>query len=211
MNLNKLRSNAGWLFKLQPPAIHLDPQGHELPYRDEEWLLREVSADGETLTLSDLQIAGLSTLIGADVVHHFDTDRSRGTRHGLLMLKQQMFIQANTITFRLCLRPGERVNPLPPMEIERVPVSFDFLQRSGIQARLEAAGFEVNGVVALRLAELELKGWERVVVNDTHGRPTLYYLPDSRPGMELIFIKKRKPAPPHRVQVPPPRWRSGRP
>jgi hypothetical protein len=211
MNLNKLRSNVGWLFKLQPPAIHLDREGRELPYRDEEWLLREVSADGETFTLGDLKIAGLSTLIGADVVHHFDTDRSRGTRHGLLMLKQQMFIQADTITFRLCSRPGERVNPLPPMEVERVPVSFDFLHKSGVQQRLEAAGFEVNGVIALRLAELELKGWERVVVSDTHGRPTLYYVPDSKPGMELIFIKKRKPAPPQRVQVPPPRRWPGRP
>ena len=42
MNLNKLRGNVGWLFKLQPPAIHLDPQGREVPCHDEEWLLQEL-------------------------------------------------------------------------------------------------------------------------------------------------------------------------
>jgi hypothetical protein len=207
MNLNKLRGNVGWLFKLQPPAIHLDPQGRELPCRDEEWLLQEVSADGETLTLSDQRVAGLRTKIGADVVHHFDTDHSRGAHHGLLMLKQQMCIQAGTISFRLCFRPGERVDPPPPIEVTRVAVSFDFLQKSGIEKRLEAEGFEVSGVIALRLAELELKGWECVVENDRYGRPTIYYLPDSRPGMDLIFIKRRKPAPSLGVRVPPPpRW-----
>jgi len=95
MNLNKLRGNVGWLFKLQPPAIHLDPLG---------------------------------------------------------------------------------VNPLPPVEIEHVPVSFEFLRTSGIQQKLEAAGFEVNGVVELRLAELEMQGWERVVENDKYGKPRSYYL-----------------------------------
>jgi hypothetical protein len=85
------------------------------------------------------------------------------------------------------------------------------LQKTGIQKRLEAEGFEVNGVVELRLAELELKGWECVVENDRYGRPTIYYLPDSRPGMDLIFIKRRKPAPPQGVRVPPPpRWPSRR-
>ena len=92
-----------------------------------------------------------------------------------------------------------------------MPVSSDFLQKSGIEKRLEAEGFEVSGVIALRLAELELKGWECVVENDRHGRPTIYYLPDSRRGMELIFIKRRKPAPPQPVRVlPPPRWRRRR-
>lgn len=202
MNLNKIRGNVGWLFKLQPPAIHLDPQGRELPCRDEEWLLRDVSVDGAAITLSDLTINGLCTKIGADVVHHFDTDLSRGTRHGLLMLKQQIFIQADTIAFRLCFRPGERVDPPPPVEVTRIPVSFDFLQKTGIQKRLDAEGFEVNGVIELRLAELERNGWECIVESDRHGRPTIYYLPDPRPGMNLIFIKRRKPVPPQRVRMP---------
>jgi hypothetical protein len=123
------------------------------------------------------------------------------------MLKQQMFIQGDRISFRLCFRPGERVNPLPPVEIERVPVSFEFLRTSGIQQKLEATGFEVNGVVELRLPELEMQGWERVVENDRYGKPTSYYLPDPRAGMNLIFIKRRKPAPPQRVQaLRPQRW-----
>jgi hypothetical protein len=212
MNLGKIRGSLGWLFKLQPPAIHLDPRGYELPCRDEDWQLWGVSADGETLTFGDPGTTHrLSTTIGADVVHHFDTDRSRGERRGFLMLKQQMYIQAGSITFRLCFRPGERVAPPPPpppIEIKRVAVSADFFRNTGIQQRLEAEGFEVNGVIALRLAELELKGWEPVIETDRDGRPTSYYLPDSRPGMELIFIKKRKPAPPPRVRPSPPtpRW-----
>ena len=205
MNLTKLRGNLGWLFKLQPPAIHLDSQGNELPARDEEWVLQEISQDGQALTLHSLEIVDISITIGADVVHRFDTDRSRGTRRAFLVLMQQMIIHGGRITFRPSSRPGERVNPLPPIQVERVPVSFDFLRKTGIEQRLAAEGFEVNGVTALRLAELELKGWERIIVGDTHGRPTLYYVPDSKPGMELIFIKKRKPAPPQRVQVPAPR------
>ena len=202
MNLNKLRSNIGWLFKLEPPEIRLDEQGRELPRRDEEWLLQEISPDDDFLTLRDRRILGLSTPIGADAVHHFDTDRSRGERHGFLMLKQQMFIQGDHITFRMCFRPGERVDPLPPLKAERRPVTHDFMQTSGIQQRLEAAGFEVNGVVELRLPELELKGWEPIIENDKNGRPTLYYLPDTRPGMSLIFIKRRKPTVRHHVLVP---------
>jgi hypothetical protein len=201
MNLNKLRGNIGWLFKLQPPAIHLDPSGRELPYVDEEWLLQDVSADAATITVRDLKILGLSTTVGADVVHHFDTDRSRGTRHGFLMLGQQMFIKANSITYRLCSRPGQRVDPLPLPQIERVPVDFNFIRTSGIEQRLQAEGFEANGVVAQRLAERELQGWERVIVNDRHGNPTEYFIADSRPGMELIFIKKRKPVAEHHVGV----------
>jgi hypothetical protein len=200
MNSDKLKQNVGWLFKLQPPAIHLDPQGHELPSRDEEWILQAISPDGNALELRDLQINGLSVWVGKDVVHRFDSDRSRGTRHGFLMLTQQMFIQADRINFRPG-RPGERVNPLTPIEVTNVPVTFDFLRNSGIQGRLEQEGFEVNGVIAARLAELELKGWERIIENDLRGRPTQCYLPDSRAGMELIFIKRRKPGLPRpRVQ-----------
>lgn len=192
MNWDKLKQNVGWLFKLQPPAIHLDFRGHELPSRDEEWILQAISPDGNALELRDLQINGLSVWIGKDIVHRFDSDRSRGTRHGFLMLTQQMFIQADRISFRPG-RPGERVNPLPATEVTKVPVTFDFFRNSGIQERLEREGFEVNGVIAARLAELELKGWERIIENDSQGRPIQYYLPDSRPGMELIFIKRRKP------------------
>jgi hypothetical protein len=200
MNWDKLKQNVGWLFKLQPPAIHLDPQGHELPSRDEEWILQAISPDGNAFELRDLQVNGLGVWIGKDIVHRFDSDRSRGTRHGFLMLTQQMFIQADRINFRPG-RPGERVNPMTPIEVTNVPVTFDFLRKSGIQGRLEREGFEVNGVIAARLAELELKGWERIIENDPCGRPTQYYLPDSRAGMELIFIKRRKPGLPRpRVQ-----------
>lgn len=179
------------------PAIHLDSRGYELPSRDEEWILQAISPDSNALQLCDLQINGLSVWIGKDIVHRFDSDRSRGTRHGFLMLTQQMFIQADRISFRPG-RPGERVNPLTPVEVTIIPVTLDFLRSSGIQERLEREGFEVNGVIAARLAELELKGWERIVENDPLGRPTQYYLPDSRPGMELIFIKRRKPGLPRR-------------
>jgi hypothetical protein len=74
MNLNKLRSNIGRLFKLEPREIRLDEQGRELPRRDEEWLLQEISPDDDFLTLRDRRILGLSTPIGADAVHHFDTE-----------------------------------------------------------------------------------------------------------------------------------------
>lgn len=201
MNGRKLKQNVGWLFKLQPPAIHLDPRGHELPSRDEEWMLQAISPDGNALELRDLQINDLSVWIGKDTVHRFDSDRSRGTRHGFLMLTQQMLIQADRITFRPG-RPGEHVDPPAPIEVAKVAVTFDFLHKSGIQDRLEREEFEVSGVIAARLPELELKGWERIIENDARGRPTQYYLPDSQAGIALIFIKKRKPGLPQRVQIP---------
>jgi hypothetical protein len=199
MKLDMIRKNLGWLMKIQPPAIHLDQLGRELPYRDEEWVLSQISADGESLTLQEARVNGLATKLGKDVVHHFDTDKNRGDRHGLLLLGQQMFIKGNTISYRPCAVHGQRVDPLPPLAPVRIPVDFDFIRTSGIQQRLEAAGFEVNGVVEQRLAKLELEGWEPIIENDRYGKPTQYYLQDPRPGMSLIFIKKRKPTTQHHV------------
>jgi hypothetical protein len=117
-----------------------------------------------------------------------------------------MFIQGDHISYRECAVHGQRVEPLPTLATVRVPVDLDFIRASGIQQKLEAAGFEVSGVVEQRLARSEREGWEPVIEPDKYGKPTQYFLQDSRPGMSLIFIKRRKPTVQHHVQ-PVTAWR----
>jgi hypothetical protein len=206
MNLEQLRKNQGWRMQLQPPAIHLDDRGRMLPHRDDDWIFEvngdgsaldiwafeEGQDDGKPLDLGKAKLVGLVTTIGKDVVHRFDSDRSRGTEFGFLVLNQQMFIQAGRIFFRPCPRPGERVEPPPPAEIEWLAVTADYLPKSGILEKLDLSGFEVNGIRESRLAELELDGWELIVEADNKGRLRSFYLPGRD---RLVYVKRRRPQP----------------
>jgi hypothetical protein len=63
MNLELLKRNIGERVQLQPPAIHLDPAGRELPCRDEDWILAGVT-DAE-IRLDEAQQMGRTTNIGS--------------------------------------------------------------------------------------------------------------------------------------------------
>src|ERR1700676_1938326 len=144
MNLEQLKKNIGWRVQLAPPAIHLDALGRELPGGSEEWIIKNVNAT--EVRLDEATILGLGTVLGPDVVHRFDTNRSRGAQHGFLVLSQQMFIQQNKITFQPCPRPGERVPPPPPVTITEQWVKLDHPTTTGLQKELEAAGYRVSWV-----------------------------------------------------------------
>lgn len=192
MNLEQLKKNVGFRVQLEPPAIHLDALGRELAGNNEDWIIASVTDSG--VRLDESVALGLTTTIGKDAVHHFTSNPSRsipgGIQYGFLSLTVQMFIQQDRITYRPCSRPGERVPPLPAPIAEKL-VDFNYPKASGIQDRLEAAGYRVAWVRGSRLASLELQGWEVVAEKDAHGMPTSFHLRD-RPENQ-VFVKKREP------------------
>jgi len=177
MNLSQLKKNAGFRVQLEPPAIHLDVRGRELPGKNEDWIIGAVS-DTE-IHLNEAIPLGLTTKIGKDAVHHFTTNPSRSTvgglQYGFLMLTVQMYIHENVrITYRPC-RPGERVDP-SPTPIAQKWVDLQYPHASGIQEKLERAGYHLGWCPDSRLAQLELQGWDVVVENDRHGMPTTFHV-----------------------------------
>jgi hypothetical protein len=188
MNLEQLKRNIGWRVQLAPPAIYLDALGRELPHRGEEWIIKDVNAT--EVKLDEASILGLGTVLGPDVVHRFDTNRSLGAQHGFLVLSQQMFIQQNKITFQPCPRPGERVPPPPPVTITEQWVNSDFPNTTGLTKELEAAGYRVSWVNVSRLAELEIAGWEKVIAKDRYGMPSSLYVKTNPENMVLVKTSK---------------------
>lgn len=192
MNLDQLKKNVGYRVQLDPPAIHLDDMGRELPLKNEDWIVESVT-DAE-LRISEATVMGLATKLGKDSVHHFTSDASRsiagGIQYGFLTLTLQLYIQNGTITYRPC-RPGERVPP-PPITHAQKWVDFKYPKDSGLQDRLEMAGYRVAWSRDSRLARLvELEGWEIVVEKDGQGMPTSFHLRDNPENQ--VFIKSREP------------------
>jgi hypothetical protein len=126
MNLTQLKKNIGWRMQLAPQAIHLDEFGRELPGKNEDWILINVS-DTE-IRIDEASILGLTVKLGGDYVQSFATNPSRsvagGLQYGFLKLHQQMYIPRNEpIWFQPCVRPGERV---PPPLVHIVELFVDF-------------------------------------------------------------------------------------
>jgi len=192
MNLDQLKKNVGFRVQLEPPAIHLDAIGRELPGKNEDWIIQSVTDTG--VRIDEATILGLTTTIGKDSVHHFTSNPSRSTQGGIqfgfLSLTMQMFIKNDKITYRPCARPGERVPPLPA-PIAEMWVDFNYPVISGIQKELETAGYRVAWVGNSRLASLELQGWEVVVAKDRHGMPTSFHLRTNPENQ--VYLKTREP------------------
>lgn len=136
---------------------------------------------------------GLTTTIGKDGIHHYNSNPSRsiphGLQYGLLMLTVQMYIQGGKISYRPCARPGERVPPFI-VQITRQAVDFNYPNVSGIQARLDAEGWRAGWCKESRVPTLELEGWEIVVETDRHGMPTSFCLPDKPENQ--VYVKTRQ-------------------
>ncbi len=192
MKFDQLKKNQGWRVKIAPPAIHLDAVGRELPSRNEDWALGQIS--DEELRLDEVSILGLTTKLGTDAVASFTTDPSRsspdGIRYGLLLLRVQMYIRGDRITVTPCSRPGERVPP-PSVRIADRQVDTQYPAVSGMQGRLESAGYRTKWAAASYVATLELQGWEVVAEPDTHGMPTRYHVV-TRPE-NLVYVRTREP------------------
>lgn len=187
MNLDMLKRSKGHRVQLEPPAIHLDATGRELPSRNQDWLIAGVTDDEVRLDWN-----GYTTTIGKDAVVSYNSNPSRSTpgglKFGMLLLKVQMYVQGNNISYRPCPRPGERAPPLP-VQLARMTVDYDYPKRSGIQERLEADGWRTSWCRESRVPTLELEGWEIVVEQDRHGMPTSFYT--ERPDRQ-VYVKTRQ-------------------
>jgi hypothetical protein len=192
MNLEQLKKNIGYRVQLEPPAIRIDARGRELPTRNEDWIIRDVN-DTE-IRLDEADMLPLTTTLGKDYVHHFMSNPSRtvsgGVRYGFLTLLAQMFIQNDQITYRPCSRPGERVPPAP-VRVAQMAVDSSYPKTSGIQDRLEIAGYRTAWVRESHVPRLELEGWEVVIENDRHGMPTRFIIRNSQENQ--VYVKTRKP------------------
>jgi hypothetical protein len=192
MNLELMKRNIGQRVQLQPPAIHLDPAGRELPCRDEDWIV--AGATDVEIRLDEAQQMGLTTTIGKDGVHHYTSNPSRSTPSGLqyghLLLTVQMYIQGGQITYRPCSLPGQRVPP-PRARVAELRVNTQYPVASGLQRRLQADGYRDAWIAESRLPALELEGWERVVELDRYGMPTCFCVAGG--GEKLVYVKTREP------------------
>lgn len=192
MNWDQLKKNLGYRVQLEPVAIRLDDIGRELPPRDDDWLIQEVTATG--VRISNIT-TGHATTLGKDHVHHFTSNPDRsvdgGLQHGFLSLHVQIYLQGINLSVRPCSRPGERLPPAPVPIVDKW-VDFKYPSDSGIQANLESLGYRVAWCFDSRLArKVELEGWEIVVEKDSRGMPTSFHLRDN-PGNQVL-IKTRLP------------------
>jgi hypothetical protein len=89
MKLDQLKKNQGWRVTLAPPAIHVDSIGRELPPRNEDWIIVQVT--DEAVRIDEDSMLSLTTKLGTDAVASFTSDPSRSTpggiQYGLLLLK----------------------------------------------------------------------------------------------------------------------------
>ncbi|MDB6157598.1 MAG: hypothetical protein JWO04_1304 [Gammaproteobacteria bacterium] len=175
----------------RPSPIHLDEFGRELPGKNEDWIIHSVADD--EFRIDEAIILGRFTKLGKDHVHSFGTNPSRsiagGLQYGFLKLHVQMYIPQNDpICFQPCVRRGERVPP-PPVQTVELFVDFQFPVKSGIQKKLEDAGYRVAWIRDSHLAGLELDGWEVVVERDRQGKPTSFHL--RNPTENQVYVKRR--------------------
>jgi hypothetical protein len=153
MNLDLLKRTVGFRVQLEPPAIHLDKTGRELGGGNQDWIVQSV--DENAIQIGTNEIVGLTTRLGKDHIHHFTSNPARsavdGLQYGFLSLMVQLFIQADTITYRPCSRPGERVAPLLVVEPKQkwvnlgYPVAAHVLNQWGIVYDQPAAAGDAPG------------------------------------------------------------------
>lgn len=186
MNWEQMKKNVGCRIQLVPTACRLDENGSELPPMDDDWIIDEVSTAG--VRVSNVRTRHVTTL-GKDHVHHFTSnpDRSQtGIRHGFLTLNVQVFLQGDKLWVRPNARPGEPVKPQLGEVIEKwVNLKYPF--DSGLQRRLEAAGYRVAWCLDTKLSrKIDLEGWEIVVEPDAQGVRTKFRLKDYPADQTLI-------------------------
>jgi hypothetical protein len=189
MNWEQMKKNVGCRVQLIPIACRVDEKGHELSPIDDDWIIDEVSTAG--VRVSNVRTGHVTTL-GKDHVHHFTSnpDRSRaGILYGFLTLNVQVFLQGNKVWVRPNARPGEPLKPRLDEVVEKwVDIKYPF--DSGLQRRLEAAGYRVAWCLDTNLSrKIDLENWEIVVAPDAQGVPTKFRLKD-RPADQTL-IKRR--------------------
>ncbi len=189
MNWEQLKKCVGFRVQLEPVACRLDECSRELPAENDDWIVQDVSSAG--VRISNVR-TGHATTLGPDHIHHFTSNPDRsvgGLQYGFFILHVQVFLQGNQLWVRPNPRPGEAVKP-PAVDVEEKWVDFRYPTDSGLQRRLEAAGYRVAWCLDSRLSRrTDLEGWEVVVEPDDRGSLTKFRLKD-RPDDQTL-IKKR--------------------
>src|ERR1700730_7574846 len=166
MNLEKLKRNTGWQGQMIPIASRLDDKRRELPPVDDDWIIEEVSNAGVRIFNTRTQH---HITLGADHIHNFTSnpDRSHnGIKHGFLTLNVQIFLQGTKSWVRPNAGPGKPVKPQIDEIVDKW-VDFEYPSDSGIQQRLEAAGYTVKWCSEDKLSrKIDLEGCEVVVGPD---------------------------------------------
>ena len=135
---------------------------------------------------------GYQLKLGTDHIYSFSTNPQGASAEdnlGFLSLHVQVFVQAERVFVKPNARPGERVPPNPAV-IEDKIVKFNYPTESGIQQRLEAAGYRLLWSLESELASrVDLHGWELVVEPDANGKLFRFRCKDPRD--DQILLKKR--------------------
>lgn len=174
--------------QLRPMAIPLDSQGRGLPPMDDFWLIESVT---DSVRISNTR-TGHFTNLGFDHVHHYtsnpDVTKQSNIEHGFYTLNVQIYLQGVALTITPTYRPGEAVLPAHPAT-ETVNVDFSYPAKSGLQSRLEKAGFQVAWVNESRVHQkTELDGWTIVIDRRSNGQPITYRLRTS-PENQILLMK----------------------
>lgn len=183
-----MKKNIGARVQLKPTPHRLDEHGRKLPSMADEWIIEDVSAGG--VRIKNLWTHHTTTL-GKDHIYDYisNPDQSRGgIKHGFLTLKVQIFLKPKDLSITPTARPGEFVEP-PTVEIVEKWVDADYPARSGLKARLEAAGYTLAWAWDSKLAELELKCWETVIEQDARGVLTKFRFDEVGPHQTLLKKK----------------------
>jgi hypothetical protein len=189
MNWTFLEDNIGYRLQLKPPACRLDSAGEPLPPEQHVWILDHISE--ESVRISNLHLGHVVTLARAHC-HHFkvDPERSRWrTRHGVLTLNVQLFLQGDHVWVRRNRGPGEPTQP-QPAEVSDMWVDLEYPRKTGLQERLEASGYQARWARSDRIEHLvQLEGYEIVIEPVIDGRPTRLHV-KTRPT-PLTLVKRR--------------------
>lgn len=189
MNWDQMKKNVGSRVQLVPTACRLDEHGRQLPVKDDEWIISDVSNDG--VRISNTRTSHTTTL-GRDHIHHYTSNpdgSQSGIRRGFLTLNVQLFMQGRDLQVRPNARPGEAVKP-PTIDVIETIVDFQYPLQAGLQAKLEKEGYRLAWCLDSKLARLvDLEGWEVVLERDEKGVVRRFRVKD-RPS-DQILIKKR--------------------
>jgi hypothetical protein len=187
MKLDQLKQNVGWRMEIVPAAGHLDEHGNPLPEKNEDWFVEEVTDNRVRLS----EQTGHELILGTDHIYSFATNPQRASaqgRFGFLSLHVQVFVQGDRVFVKPNARPTERV-PANPAVIEDKIVRLDYPEGSGIQQRLEAAGYKLVWSLESELASrVDLNGWGIVIEPDANGKLFKFRCKDGH--NDLILLKK---------------------
>jgi hypothetical protein len=180
MNKDQMKNNVGKRVLLLPPARRFKADGTvRTPVADDWWIIEDVSATG--VKISD-PATGHVRVLGYDHIYKFTSDQPRdGFERGFLTLHVQIVVKGNTVEVIPNARPGEAV--VEPPVIDKV-VEFQYPERSGLQQRLERAGYRLHWSRAdLAPTRMDAEGWSEVIERDGQGQRTRFR---TRDGMILL-------------------------